>query len=62
MPRLITERLKKLRDEIAQISEANRQYLKGGNPHIRAAEQQRRAERLQEIMDELLALTEWKKP
>ena len=62
MPRSIKERVGKLRDEIAEISEANRQYLQGGKKLIGASDQERRLQRLQEIMDELMSLTDWKKP
>ncbi len=62
MPRSIKERVGKLREEIAEISEANRQYLQGGKKMIGASDQERRLQRLQEIMDELLSLTVWKKP
>jgi len=61
MPRLVSERIKKLREEIAEISEANRMHI-----HRRDAaagdEQARRLQRLQEILDELMSLTDWKKP
>jgi hypothetical protein len=59
----VTERIVKLREEIAQISEANRLYLHGGKkkPHGAAADHARRLQRLQEILDELVALTDWKK-
>jgi hypothetical protein len=63
MKQLVSERIKELRREIAEISEANRKYSKG--PKYGAAtnaEQERRLERLQAIMDELIALTDWKKP
>ncbi|MFY9843912.1 MAG: hypothetical protein WA718_23705 [Terriglobales bacterium] len=62
MPRSIKERVGKLREEIAEISEANRQYLQGGKKMIGASDQERRLQRLQEIMDELMSLTDWKKP
>jgi hypothetical protein len=62
MPRTVKERVAKLRDEIAEISEANRQYLQGGKKMIGASDQERRLQRLQEIMDELMSLTDWKKP
>ena len=61
MPVSIKERVGKLREEIAEISEANRQYLQGGKKLIGASDQERRIQRLQEIMDELMSLTEWKK-
>ena len=59
MQRLVSERIKKLREEIAEISEANRTHMHrrdGG-----AADQERRLQRLQEILDELMTLTDWKK-
>ena len=62
MPVSVKERVGKLREEIAEISEANRQYLQGGKKIIGASDQERRLQRLQEIMDELMALTDWKKP
>lgn len=62
MPRSIKERVGKLREEISEISEANRQYLQGGKKLIGASDQERRLQRLQEIMDELMSLTDWKKP
>jgi hypothetical protein len=61
MPLSVKERVGKLREEIAEISEANRQYLQGGKKLIGASDQERRIQRLQEIMDELMSLTEWKK-
>jgi hypothetical protein len=52
----------KLREEIAQISEANRLFLRGGKKlHGAAGDHERRLQRLQEILDELVALTDWKK-
>ena len=57
------ERIGRLREEIAQIREANRLYLQGGKKiQGGAADQERRLQRLQEILDELVALTDWKKP
>jgi hypothetical protein len=61
MPQSVKERVGKLREEIAEISEANRQYLQGGKKMIGASDQERRIQRLQEIMDELMSLTDWKK-
>ena len=61
MPQSVKERVGKLRAEIAEISEANRLYLPGGKKMIGASDQQRRLQRLQEIMDELMSLTDWKK-
>jgi hypothetical protein len=58
----VKERIAKLRDEIAQLSEANRLYLRSGKNKIDAAgDHARRLQRLQEILDELVALTDWKK-
>jgi len=59
----VKERIVKLREEIAQINEANRLYLHGGkkNPHGAAGDRARRLQRLKEILDELVALTNWKK-
>jgi len=61
MTQSVKERVGKLREEIAEISEANRQYLQGGKKMIGASDQERRLQRLQEIMDELMSLTDWKK-
>lgn len=61
MPQPIKERIAKLREEIAQISEANRAYVRGGKKPPGAPDQERRLQRLQEILDELLSLTDWKK-
>jgi len=59
----VKERIVKLREEIAQISEANRLYIRGGTKKIpgAAGDHERRLQRLQEILDELVALTDWKK-
>jgi hypothetical protein len=59
----VKERIVKLREEIAQISEANRLYLRGGKKKVAGAagDQERRLQRLQEILDELVSLTDWKK-
>jgi hypothetical protein len=59
----VKDRIVKLREEIAQISEANRVYLHGGKKKVAGAagDHARRLERLQEILDELVALTDWKK-
>jgi len=55
-------RIVKLREEIAQISEENRLYLRGGKKrHGATGDHERRLQRLQEILDELVALTDWKK-
>ena len=58
----VKERIAKLREEIAQIREANRLYLQGGRKKpSAAADRERRLQRLQEILDELVSLTDWKK-
>jgi transcriptional regulator of heat shock response len=62
MPQSVKERVRKLREEIAEISEANRLYVAGGKKIVGASDQERRLQRLQEIMDELKSLTDWKKP
>ncbi len=60
MPRLVSERIKKLREEIAEISEANRTQMHRRDGGA-AADHERRLRRLQEILDELMNLTDWKK-
>ena len=63
MPTLITERIKKLRQEIALMREAEREYLnKRFKGVVEAAAHERRLQRLKDILDELASLTEWKKP
>ena len=62
MPRPVKERIAKLRYEIAQISEADRLYLQDGKKIPGAPDHERRLQRLQEIMDELMSLTDWRKP
>jgi hypothetical protein len=58
----VKERIVKLREEIAEISEANRLYLKSGrNMPGSVGDHERRLQRLQEILDELVSLTDWKK-
>jgi hypothetical protein len=58
----IKERIAKLREEIAEISEANRLYMQGGKKIPGSiGDQERRLQRLQEILDELVSLTDWKK-
>ena len=63
MQQPVKERIGKLREEIAQISEESRLYVQGGKrmPGA-AAEQERRMQRLQAILKELDSLTDWKKP
>ena len=57
----VQERVQKLRQEIADINQANRAYvIKNSKDVAGAADHERRLQRLQEIMDELRALTDWK--
>jgi hypothetical protein len=62
MQRPVQERVAKLRGEITQIREANRQYVLGGKKMPAEVDHQRMLQRLQEIMNELASLTEWKQP
>ena len=60
----VKDRIVKLREEIAQISEANRLYMQDGKKKKMpgaGGDNERRLQRLQEILDELVALTDWKK-
>ncbi len=62
MQRPISDRVRELRREISEINEANLRYEHGGKALSGAeGDQQRRAQRLQQIMDELKALIDWKK-
>jgi hypothetical protein len=61
MLRPIKERIADLRIEIAQISEENRKYLRSAKKALDAGDHERRLQRLQEILDELASLTDWKK-
>ncbi len=61
MQELVQQRIRKLRQEIAEIGEANKLHLQSAKTPLAVAEQQRRLQRLQEILDELMALTDWKK-
>jgi hypothetical protein len=55
-------RISKLREEIAQISEANRMCVRVGKKrHDATGDYERRLQRLQAILDELATLTDWKK-
>ena len=58
----VKDRIAKLREEIAEMSEANRLYMGSGKKIPGSAgDHERRLQRLQEILDELVALTDWKK-
>ena len=62
MQQPVKERVTKLRGEIAELREANRLYAEGGSKAaVPAADHECRMQRLQEILDELMALTEWEK-
>jgi len=60
VPKLVSDRIKKLREEIAEISEANRAHINRRDAGA-VAKQERRLQRLLEIVDELMSLTDWKK-
>ena len=70
MPPPVADRIKKLRDEIAQITKTGVQSLQQGRSGegghrwqdvVQEAERQRRVQRLQEILKELDSLTAWKR-
>jgi hypothetical protein len=61
VPRLITERIEKLRQEIAELSEKNRKYSLDPKYGSAVADNARRFQRLMEIVEELKSLTDWKK-
>ena len=61
MPQPVAERVKKLRDEIAEISQANRAYVHDAKYGSAVDAHERRFQRLLEILDELKSLTDWKK-
>jgi hypothetical protein len=58
MPQPVAEPIKKLRDEIAAINQANRAYLHVPKYASAVADPQRRLQRLLEIVDELKSLTD----
>jgi hypothetical protein len=59
-PPPLGERIKKLRDEIAEINHANRLHLHGPKYGPAEAAHERRFQRLQEIREELATLIDWK--
>jgi hypothetical protein len=71
MPRPVAERVKYLRDEIAEIRKAEGQYVQntasrtesrqGSQNVTKEAEHERRLQRLLEIAEESKSLTDWKK-
>jgi len=62
VPQPITERIKKLRQEIAELAEKNRRFSLGPKYGSATADNERRLQRLIEIVEELKSLTDWKKP
>jgi len=59
----IRERVEALRREIAEIQKLNLAYLQTPRPSFMAmSDQERREQRLREIMDELQSMIDWKKP
>jgi hypothetical protein len=71
MTQPVAERIKKLRDEIAEIRKADVQYLQDTASHpesrqgwhnvAKEAEHERRLQRMLEIVEEMKSLTDWKK-
>jgi hypothetical protein len=56
------DRIAKLREEIAELCDANLSYMERSKKMPGAAgDHARRLQRLQEILDELKSLTDWKK-
>jgi hypothetical protein len=57
----IQERIRQLRSEIEALKQENEicKYKKGS---AAASDRERRRQRLQEIQDEITAMTDWKKP
>jgi hypothetical protein len=51
-----------LRQEIAELTEKNRKYSLGPKYGSATADNERRFQRLIEIVEELKSLTDWKKP
>jgi hypothetical protein len=60
MQQPIGDRVKRLRNEIAELSEADQKDKTVGQFALRVADHQRRLERLKAIIAELKSLTEWK--
>jgi hypothetical protein len=61
MPQPVAERIKNLRDEIAEINRANRAYFRDPKCGSAVADNERRLQRLLEIVEEMKSLTDWKK-
>jgi hypothetical protein len=62
VPQPIKERIKNLRQEIGELTEKNRRYSLGPKYGSAEADNERRFQRLIEIVEELKSLTDWKKP
>jgi hypothetical protein len=60
MQQPIGDRVKRLRNEIAELSEADQKDKTVGQFALRVADHQRRLERLKAIIAELKSLTDWK--
>ncbi len=60
MPVLVAERVRELRKEIAEINEQNAELLRNDRPDFSGGKE-RRLQRLKEIKEELMSLTNWKK-
>jgi hypothetical protein len=62
-PNPVKKRVAQMRREIAEISERNRRCLHGSKRRLDGAvgDHERRQQRLQAIVDELVALTAWEK-
>ena len=56
----IGDRVKRLRNEIAELSEADQMDKTVGQPALRRADHARRLERLKAIIAELKSFTDWK--
>jgi hypothetical protein len=56
----IGDRVKRLRNEIAELSEADQMDKTVGQPALRRADHERRLERLKAIIAELKSFTDWK--
>jgi hypothetical protein len=61
MSQSIQERVKKLREEIAKLNEANRIYAVSPKYGSAQSDNERRFQRLLEIVDKLNSMTDWKK-
>ena len=62
MKQPVKERIGKLREEIAQLREANNLYLQDGEKLVGAGDQRLRLQRLRRIFEELMSLTDWQEP